>query len=83
MATPQTHVKVPKHRILTKAQASLTMRREKVDDIERMPSILYTDPVLESLRMEGKSMDVGDIVEIIRPSRPMGSVTTWRVIVKE
>ena len=83
MANPLTHTKVPKHRILTKAQAKVVMRREHVDDIQRMPNILFTDPILEAMRLEGKGMAVGDVVEIERPSITTGTVMTWRVIVHE
>ena len=83
MANPLTHTKVPKHRIMTKAQAAVMMRREHVTDIQMMPVILFTDPVLEALRLEGKSMSVGDVVEIERPSITKGTVLTWRLISHE
>lgn len=83
MASPLTHEKVPPHRIMTKAQAAIMMKREKIDDIERLPRILYTDPVLETLRLEGQQMEVGDVVEIKRPSLTTVHKLTWRVIVNE
>jgi DNA-directed RNA polymerase subunit H (RpoH/RPB5) len=68
---------------LSKAQAKVVLRREKVDDIESVPSILFTDPVLEALRLDGKQMEIGDLVEIARPSLTTVTSLTWRVIVNE
>ena len=83
MANPLTHKRVPLHRVLSKAQAKVVLRREKVDDIESVPSILFTDPVLEALRLDGKQMEIGDLVEIARPSLTTVTSLTWRVIVNE
>jgi DNA-directed RNA polymerase subunit H (RpoH/RPB5) len=83
MTNPLTHSRVPLHRVLSKAQAKVVLRREKVDDIERVPSILFTDPVLEALRLDGKHMEIGDLVEITRPSLTTVTSLTWRVIVNE
>ena len=80
MADPLAHSKVPKHTVLTKAQAKLMMRNNKVDDIEKMPRILFSDPVLVRMRAEGKGMEVGDIVQIERRNLTLGTERTWRVI---
>lgn len=83
MADPLTHERVPNHRVLTKAQAAVVLRREKVDDIEKVPSILFSDPVLAALRLEGKQMEIGDLVEINRSSLTTIKKLSWRVIVNE
>ena len=83
MADPLTHPKVPKHTVLSKAQAKLMMRTQKVTDIEMMPHIFFSDPVLVRMRAEGKGMEVGDIVQIERRNLTMGTERTWRVIVNE
>ena len=83
MADPLTHERVPNHRVLTKAQAAVVLRREKVDDIENVPFILFSDPVLAALRLEGKQMEIGDLVEINRSSLTTIKKLSWRVIVSE
>ena len=83
MADPLTHERVPNHRVLTKAQAAVVLRREKVDDIQKVPFILFSDPVLAALRLEGKQMEIGDLVEINRSSLTTIKKLSWRVIVNE
>jgi len=83
MANPLTHSKVPKHTVLTKGQASLMMRTHHVDDIETMPRIFFSDPVLARMRADGQSMQVGDIIQIDRDNLSLGTERTWRVIVDE
>ena len=83
MADPLAHSKVPKHTVLTKAQAKLMMRNNNVNDIEKMPRIFFSDPVLVRMRAEGQNMAVNDIVEIERFSLTNGTELTWRVIVDE
>ena len=83
MADPLAHSKVPKHTVLTKAQAKLMMRSNNVNDIEKMPRILFSDPVLVRMRADGQNMSVNDIVEIERFSVTTGTELTWRVIVDE
>lgn len=83
MANPLAHKRVPKHTVLTKTRANKIMRDNFVDDIERMPRILFADPVLVRMRAEGQNMSVNDIVEIERFSVTTGTELTWRVIVNE
>jgi len=59
------------------------MRDNFVDDIEMMPRILFSDPVLVRMRADGQNMSVNDIVEIERFSVTTGVELTWRVIVDE
>ena len=59
------------------------MKNNNVDDIERMPKILFSDAVLVRMRAEGQAMEIGDIVQIERPDLVTGTVLTWRVIVDE
>jgi DNA-directed RNA polymerase subunit H (RpoH/RPB5) len=64
-------------------RANKIMRDNFVDDIEKMPRILFSDPVLVRMRAEGQNMSVNDIVEIERFSVTTGTELTWRVIVDE
>ena len=83
MANPLAHKRVPKHTVLSKTRANKVMRDNFVDDIEMMPNILFTDPVLVRMRAEGQNMAVNDVVEIERFSLTNGVELTWRVIVNE
>jgi len=83
MADPLKHRRVPPHKVLTKAQSKIVLRKENVTDIKRMPRILFSDPVLVRQRQEGQSMEVGDIVQIERDDLVAGKTLTWRLIVNE
>ena len=83
MADPLAHSKVPKHTVLTKGQASLMMKNNNVTDIETMPRIFFSDPVLVRMRANGQSMEVGDVVQIDRDNLTLGTERTWRVIVND
>ena len=83
MANPLAHKRVPKHTVLSKTRANKIMRDNFVDDIEMMPRILFSDPVLVRMRADGQNMSVNDIVEIERFSVTTGVELTWRVIVDE
>ena len=83
MANPLAHKRVPKHTVLSKTRANKIMRDNFVDDIEKMPRILFSDPVLVRMRADGQNMAVNDIVEIERISLTNGTELTWRVIADE
>tara|TARA_B100002052_G_scaffold299162_1_gene335826 strand:- start:20744 stop:20995 length:252 start_codon:yes stop_codon:yes gene_type:complete len=83
MANPLAHKRVPKHTILSKTRGNKVLRDNFVDDIEKMPRIFFSDPVLVRMRAEGQNMAVNDIVEIERFSLTNGTELTWRVIVDE
>ena len=83
MANPLAHKRVPKHTVLSKTRANKIMRDNFVDDIEKMPRILFSDPVLVRMRADGQNMAVNDIVEIERFSLTNGTERTWRVIADE
>ena len=83
MANPLAHKRVPKHTVLSKTRANKIMRDNFVDDIEKMPRILFSDPVLVRMRADGQNMAVNDIVEIERFSLTNGTERTWRVITDE
>ena len=83
MADPLKHRRVPIHKVLTKAQSKLILKQQKVDDIERMPRILFNDAVLVRMRAEGQDMEVGDIVQIERDDLVSGKLLTWRLIVND
>ena len=83
MADPLKHRRVPIHKVLTEAQSNLILKQQKVDDIERMPRILFNDAVLVRMRAEGQDMEVGDIVQIERDDLVSGKLLTWRLIVND
>lgn len=83
MADPLKHRRVPIHKVLTKAQGNLILKQQKVDDIKRMPRILFNDAVLVRMRAEGQDMEVGDIVQIERDDLVSGKLLTWRLIVND
>jgi len=83
MADPLKHRRVPIHKVLTKAQSKLILKQQKVNDIERMPRILFSDAVLVRMREDGQDMEVGDIVQIERDDLVSGKLLTWRLIVND
>lgn len=83
MADPLKHSRVPVHKILTQAQGNLVLKRNNLNDTERMPKIMFNDAVLIRMRSEGQSMKVGDIVQIERDDLVSGKLITWRAIIDD
>jgi DNA-directed RNA polymerase subunit H (RpoH/RPB5) len=74
MSDPMSHYKVPKHRLLTAAQARVLVRRLKIDP-DRLPMINQNDPAIITLQPQA-----GDIIEIERNSVVAGSTKYWRIV---
>ncbi len=77
-----THKRVPKHRLLTKVEASKVLSETKLK-ASLMPRLLEDDPYVKYIGGEpaeprdGKNSKSADIVEITRTSATIGTIVVY------
>ncbi|MCS6768905.1 MAG: DNA-directed RNA polymerase subunit H [Candidatus Caldarchaeum sp.] len=68
------HVLVPRHEVLTPAEAEELLKRLGVS-ADKLPYILPSDPMVKRLKAK-----VGDIIKITRKSETAGEAVYYRVV---
>ncbi|MEM0443160.1 MAG: DNA-directed RNA polymerase subunit H [Candidatus Caldarchaeum sp.] len=68
------HVLVPKHEVLSQAEAEELLKRLGVTP-DKLPYILPSDPMVKKLKAR-----VGDIIKITRVSETAGEAVYYRVV---
>ncbi len=78
----QKHNLVPKHDVLSESEKVLLQQNSDYD-INDLPKIKISDPVVVELIKEDDNISVGDVLRVTRDSTTAGEFVSYRIIVDD
>ncbi len=78
----QKHNLVPKHDVLSESEKVLLQRNSDYD-INNLPKIKISDPVVVELMKDDEDISVGDVLKITRDSTTAGEFVSYRIIIDD
>ncbi len=78
----QKHNLVPKHEVISESEKVLLQQNSDYD-INDLPKIKISDPVVVELSKEDDNISVGDVLRITRDSTTAGEFVSYRIIIDD
>ncbi len=78
---PLDHKLVPEHHLLSEEEAAKTLAAMHVD-MDQLPKIKRTDPVVQVLERISGPIEEGRIIKVVRRSQTAGVSEAYRLVVE-
>ena len=77
----QQHDLVPKHEVISESEKKLLQQNSDFD-VNNLPKIKITDPVVKELVSNGSEISAGDVLRITRNSKTAGEFVSYRIVIE-
>ena len=77
----QQHDLVPKHEVISESEKKLLQQNSDFD-VNNLPKIKITDPVVKELISNGSEISAGDVLRITRNSKTAGEFVSYRIVIE-